>query len=129
MNALYRDTPELSVLDYDPGGFQWIDCKDVDHSVFIIMRRGQADADTAAALFELDRVPAPDRERRSTTGGASGHAARDLQAGPERAEQRARLLQAMDATRPFIISACNFTPVVLHGYAVGMPRHGRYREI
>ncbi|RMF42756.1 MAG: 1,4-alpha-glucan branching protein GlgB [Planctomycetota bacterium] len=29
----------------------------------------------------------------------------------------------------FVVVACNFTPVVRHGYRIGVPRPGKYREI
>ena len=33
LNRLYRDVPALYDLDFEPAGFQWIDCHDADHSV------------------------------------------------------------------------------------------------
>jgi len=39
LNRLYRDTPALHELDFDPAGFQWIDCRDADQSVIIWLRR------------------------------------------------------------------------------------------
>ena len=37
--------------------------------------------------------------------------------------------QALDLTRPFLIVACNYTPVVRQGYRIGVPLPGIYREI
>ena len=31
--------------------------------------------------------------------------------------------------RDFVVVACNFTPVVRHGYRIGVPQAGFYREI
>jgi len=33
LNRLYQDEPALHVLDFDPGGFEWIDCHDSSQSV------------------------------------------------------------------------------------------------
>ena len=33
LNRVYRQEPALYELDFDPEGFHWIDCTDVDHSV------------------------------------------------------------------------------------------------
>jgi 1,4-alpha-glucan branching enzyme len=41
LNRTYREEPALYELDFDPAGFQWIDCTDVDHSVVSFLRRGQ----------------------------------------------------------------------------------------
>jgi 1,4-alpha-glucan branching enzyme len=74
LNALYRAQPALHQVDFDPAGFQWIDCNDWEGSVVAFLRR-----------------------------------ARD----PE----------------DFLVLACNFTPVVRHGYRIGVPRGGFYREL
>jgi 1,4-alpha-glucan branching enzyme len=39
LNRLYRDHPALHELDFDPEGFEWIDCHDADHSVVSWLRR------------------------------------------------------------------------------------------
>jgi len=38
LNALYRSSPELHRLDFDPSGFQWIDCHDHEQSVVSFLR-------------------------------------------------------------------------------------------
>jgi 1,4-alpha-glucan branching enzyme len=95
LNHLYRTHPALYVLDYDPAGFRWLDCHDVDQSVLIIMRRGQPLQPAAAGA---DKADVFDPQPTDT------------------------------ATRPFLIIACNFTPVVRHAYRMGMPVAGVYRE-
>ncbi len=45
LNRVYRQEPALYELDFDPAGFQWIDCTDVDHSVISFLRRGQSTDD------------------------------------------------------------------------------------
>lgn len=73
LNRLYREEPALHQVDFEPVGFQWIDCNDWEGSVIAFLRR-----------------------------------ARD----PE----------------DYLIFVCNFTPVVRHGYRLGVPREGSYRE-
>ncbi|MBI5622980.1 MAG: 1,4-alpha-glucan branching protein GlgB [Elusimicrobia bacterium] len=74
LNQLYLSEPSLHQKDFEPGGFEWIDCNDSDNSVFTMIRY--------------------DRERRN-----------------------------------FLVIACNFTPVPRHGYRMGMPLPGSYREV
>ena len=73
LNKLYRNTPALHELDFDPAGFEWISANDSDNSVISFVRRG------------CDR----------------SHA---------------------------IVCICNFTPVVRHGYRIGVPGPGKYHE-
>jgi 1,4-alpha-glucan branching enzyme len=73
LNSLYRAEPSLHEVDFDPAGFQWIDCNDWEGSVVAFLRR------------------------------------------------------ARDPGR-FLVVVCNFTPVVRHGYRIGVPRGGLYRE-
>lgn len=74
LNALYRREPALYEQDFDPAGFQWIDCNDNENSVVSFMRR-----------------------------------ARD--------------------PRDLVVIVLNFTPVIRHGYVVGVPEPGTYREL
>ncbi|MBI5884288.1 MAG: 1,4-alpha-glucan branching protein GlgB [Elusimicrobia bacterium] len=74
LNQLYLCEPSLYQKDFEPGGFEWIDCNDYENSVFTMVRW--------------------DREHRT-----------------------------------FLVIACNFTPVPRHGYRMGMPMPGGYREI
>jgi 1,4-alpha-glucan branching enzyme len=45
LNRMYRQEPALNELDFDPAGFRWIDCTDVDHSVVSFLRRGKSTGD------------------------------------------------------------------------------------
>lgn len=38
-------------------------------------------------------------------------------------------LRYSEGRKEFVIFACNFTPVVRHGYRIGVPKPGHYREI
>jgi 1,4-alpha-glucan branching enzyme len=40
LNRLVREDPALHARDFDPGGFEWIDCNDVESSVLSFLRRG-----------------------------------------------------------------------------------------
>ncbi len=74
LNRVYRAEPALHQVDFDPAGFQWMDCSDAEQSVVAFIRR-----------------------------------ARD--------------------SRDFVLVVCNFTPVPRHGYRVGVPVEGFYREL
>jgi 1,4-alpha-glucan branching enzyme len=74
LNRVYRAEPALHEVDFEPAGFQWMDCSDADQSVVAFVRRA--------------------RDRR------------DL-----------------------VLVVCNFTPVPRHGYRVGVPVEGFYREL
>ena len=39
LNRLYRDTPALYELDFEPAGFEWISANDSDNSVIAFIRR------------------------------------------------------------------------------------------
>ncbi|MGB2666940.1 MAG: 1,4-alpha-glucan branching protein GlgB, partial [Candidatus Acidiferrum sp.] len=41
LNTLYRGTAALYELDFDPAGFEWVDCKDFHRSVISFLRRGR----------------------------------------------------------------------------------------
>jgi 1,4-alpha-glucan branching enzyme len=120
LNHLYLNNREFFELDYDPAGFEWIDCRDVDQSVLIIMRKGRPDPHLQSMLSVLDdEGHIPPGERRLDVSYSA----------MERAEQRGRITWEAECSRPFTIIACNFTPVVRHGYVVGAPRPGRYVEV
>jgi 1,4-alpha-glucan branching enzyme len=74
LNRVYRAEPALHQVDFEPAGFQWMDCSDAEQSVVAFVRR-----------------------------------ARD--------------------PRDHVLVVCNFTPVPRHGYRVGVPAGGYYREI
>ncbi len=73
LNRLYRRAPALHEIDFEPAGFAWIDCQDVDHSVVSFLRRGKRPEEVAVVV-------------------------------------------------------CNFTPVVHHGYRIGVPSGDFYVE-
>jgi 1,4-alpha-glucan branching enzyme len=56
LNRLYRNCPALYSLDCEPGGFEWIDCNDVDHSIISFMRRGRDEDDILLVICNFTPV-------------------------------------------------------------------------
>jgi 1,4-alpha-glucan branching enzyme len=57
LNRLYRNEPALHEFDFDPRGFQWIDCHDADQSVLSFVRRGSGPAEQMVVLLNFTPVP------------------------------------------------------------------------
>ncbi len=57
LNRLYASEPALHELDFEPEGFDWIDCHDADHSVVSLVRRGKRAGDDLVAAFNFTSVP------------------------------------------------------------------------
>jgi 1,4-alpha-glucan branching enzyme len=57
---VYRTEPALYERDYDPSGFQWIDCNDNENSVVSFLRRAKDVDDQVIIALNLTPVP---RER------------------------------------------------------------------
>jgi len=74
LNHLYRSERALHEVDFEPAGFEWVDCNDWQSSVVAFLRR-----------------------------------ARD--------------------PRDVVLVVCNFTPLARHGYRVGVPASGFWREV
>jgi 1,4-alpha-glucan branching enzyme len=55
LNTLYRGRPALHELDFDAGGFAWVDCKDFQRSVISFLRRGRNPGDQL--LFVCNFTP------------------------------------------------------------------------
>lgn len=71
LNHLYTEEPAFWAEDFDPNGFQWIECDDAESSIVSFVRRS--------------------REKE-------------------------------------LVFLCNFTPVVHHGFSLGVPQEGVYHE-
>jgi 1,4-alpha-glucan branching enzyme len=50
LNGFYRNEPSLYELDFEPAGFEWIDCTDVQHSIISFMRKGHKPEDPIIAV-------------------------------------------------------------------------------
>jgi 1,4-alpha-glucan branching enzyme len=56
LNRLYFTEKALSELDFDPGGFQWIDANDVEHSTISLLRRGRMPDEVILMIFNFTPV-------------------------------------------------------------------------
>jgi 1,4-alpha-glucan branching enzyme len=56
LNHLYRTEPTLYELDFDPKGFEWVDCDDSDSSVISMLRRGRASEDRILVVCNFTPV-------------------------------------------------------------------------
>ncbi len=50
LNRLYREEPALHELDFDPAGFEWVDCNDSVLSTLSLIRRGRSTKATILAV-------------------------------------------------------------------------------
>jgi 1,4-alpha-glucan branching enzyme len=57
LNRLYASEAALHAFDFDPRGFEWIDCHDADHSVVSLERRGKGPRERIVAVFNFTPVP------------------------------------------------------------------------
>jgi 1,4-alpha-glucan branching enzyme len=57
LNRLYRSEPSLYERDFDPSGFQWIDCNDNENSVVSLVRRAADSHDHLVLVFNFTPVP------------------------------------------------------------------------
>lgn len=56
LNRLYRSLPALHELDFEQGGFSWIDCQDSEQTLLSFIRRGR-NGETVIAAFNFTPVP------------------------------------------------------------------------
>ena len=57
LNRLYRTEPALYELDFDPAGFEWIDCNDSEGSTLSFMRKGKSPEDILLVVCNFTPVP------------------------------------------------------------------------
>ncbi|MBU1919768.1 1,4-alpha-glucan branching protein GlgB, partial [bacterium] len=57
LNKLYRSRPELHDADFEPEGFEWIDCNDGDNSVYSFLRRTRHADRWIAVVCNFTPVP------------------------------------------------------------------------
>lgn len=62
LNALYCSTPALHQIDFDPAGFEWIDCNDSQRSLISFIRWGKKTNE--AVVFVCNFTPVPRSEYR-----------------------------------------------------------------
>ena len=57
LNTFYRGQPSLYEVDFEPSGFEWVDCGDFEGSVISFLRRARNSDD--ATLFICNFTPVP----------------------------------------------------------------------
>jgi 1,4-alpha-glucan branching enzyme len=57
LNILYRGDPSLHEVDFEPVGFEWIDCSDWEKSILIFLRKGRSARDTMLVVCNFTPVP------------------------------------------------------------------------
>ena len=57
LNQLYVNQPALYELDFEPAGFEWIDCHNHHDSVLAYLRRGKDSAEELVVAVNLTPVP------------------------------------------------------------------------
>ncbi|MEO8050150.1 MAG: 1,4-alpha-glucan branching protein GlgB [Acidobacteriota bacterium] len=57
LNTAYRGTPALYEKDYDPGGFEWVDCADRQQSVISFLRRDISGDQVLLCVCNFTPVP------------------------------------------------------------------------
>jgi 1,4-alpha-glucan branching enzyme len=57
LNGVYRREPALHERDFDPAGFEWIDCHDTDASVISLLRRGRFTDELILVVCNFTPVP------------------------------------------------------------------------
>jgi 1,4-alpha-glucan branching enzyme len=57
LNRVYASEPALHEVDFEPSGFQWIDCNDSENSVVSFIRRARNGSDFVTAIVNFTPVP------------------------------------------------------------------------
>jgi len=57
LNRLYRGQPALYKFDFDPNGFEWIDCINADDSIISFIRKGKSTGGIVLAVGNFTPVP------------------------------------------------------------------------
>ena len=57
LNTLYRGEASLHEVDFEPAGFEWVDCNDYERSVVSFIRRGRETEDLLLAVCNFTPVP------------------------------------------------------------------------
>ena len=57
LNQLYSKEKALFQLDFDPDGFEWIDCGDSQQSILALLRKGRQQEDQIVVVLNFTPVP------------------------------------------------------------------------
>jgi 1,4-alpha-glucan branching enzyme len=69
LNRLYRSEPALHEVDFEPAGFEWIDCNDSDSSTMSLIRKGRSTDDLLMIVCNFTPVPRPNYRVGAPRGG------------------------------------------------------------
>jgi 1,4-alpha-glucan branching enzyme len=69
LNTFYREQPSLYEVDFEPAGFEWMDCGDTERSVISFLRRGKNPADVTLFICNFTPVPRLDYRVGAPVGG------------------------------------------------------------
>jgi 1,4-alpha-glucan branching enzyme len=69
LNHFYRRQPALYEVDFEPAGFEWIDCNDVEHSAVSLIRKGRAATEVVLVVCNFTPVPRPNYRVGAPRGG------------------------------------------------------------
>ncbi len=59
LNSLYAKYPALSKMDYEPEGFEWINCSYSEESLAMFIRKTEKPEETVLVVCNFDTVPHP----------------------------------------------------------------------
>jgi 1,4-alpha-glucan branching enzyme len=57
LNLLYRKEPALHELDFDPAGFEWVDCNDIEQSTVSLIRKARDQRELILVVCNFTPVP------------------------------------------------------------------------
>ena len=57
LNRHYHAEPALHQMDFDPAGFRWIDCNDIENSVVSLVRYARDTSDAVIMVINFTPVP------------------------------------------------------------------------
>ncbi len=60
LNRAYQNVPALHQVDFDPEGFRWVDCNDVEKSVISFLRTGRSGNDMVLVVCNFTPMPRHD---------------------------------------------------------------------
>ncbi len=57
LNLLYRREPALYEIDFEPAGFEWVDCSDTESSMVSFIRRARSNQDLILVVCNFTPIP------------------------------------------------------------------------
>jgi len=69
LNHLYRREPALHEIDFEPDGFEWVDCCDTEASIVSFIRRARSTQDLILVVCNFTPIPRPNYQLGVPRGG------------------------------------------------------------